>query len=119
MTAARVTNGVARLEGTTRRYVMSTRGLVRIDGTGSLRSATDVRVWDPTLKRGVPTVAGKKVGKVALRVRDATRLYVLKSGVLHPVASKTRLRRIFGGTTPTVHVVLRTTKVEFPVGTAW
>ncbi|GAA1720881.1 hypothetical protein GCM10009809_15660 [Isoptericola hypogeus] len=119
MTAARATNGVVRLEGTTRRYVLSTRGLVRIDGTGSLRSATDVRVWDPTLKRVVPTVVAKKVGKVALRVQGATRLYVLKNGVLHPVASKSRLTRIFGGTTPTVHVVLRTTKVEFPVGTAW
>ncbi|MGW8568234.1 N-acetylmuramoyl-L-alanine amidase [Isoptericola sp. NPDC055881] len=119
MTTTSTTNGVVRLKDTTRKYLLTTRGLVRIDGTGSLRSGTDVRVWDRTLKRAVPTVSDRAASKVALRVRDRTQLYVLRKGVLHPVASKARLTKVFGGTTPPIRVVLRATRLEFPVGSAW
>jgi hypothetical protein len=40
---------------------------------------------------------------------------VLRDGVLRPVTAK-RARQLNGGTAPRVHVVVKLTKQQFPVG---
>lgn len=97
-----------------RQFLMTTQGLLWIDGTGPLRSSARTQSWGTLPMKAVPRIKGKP-RVVALRVRNQSQVYILRNGVLRPV-SKARARQINGGTMPRVHVILQLTKKQLPVG---
>ncbi|WP_277209672.1 N-acetylmuramoyl-L-alanine amidase [Isoptericola croceus] len=107
------TTGVVQGKGG-RSFLLTTRGLARIDGTGALRSSAKTQDWGKALKAEVPRV-GRWTRVVAVRQNNSGQIYILRDGVLRPV-SKARARQLNGGTMPKVHVILKVTKKQFPVG---
>ncbi|MCK0117816.1 N-acetylmuramoyl-L-alanine amidase [Isoptericola sp. S6320L] len=107
------TTGVVEGKGG-RSYLLTTRGLARTDGTGGFRSSTKSQDWRKALKAEVPQ-AGGWTRVVAVRQNGKGQIYILRDGVLRPV-SKARARQINGGSMPRVHVILKVTRKQFPVG---
>ncbi|WP_407316873.1 N-acetylmuramoyl-L-alanine amidase [Isoptericola halotolerans] len=97
-----------------RQFLVTTRGLLWIDDTGRLRSSAKTQSWGTLPMEALPRIKGKP-DVVVLKVRNKSQLYVLRDGMLRPV-SKARARQINGGTTPRVHVILKLTKQQLPVG---
>src|SRR5690606_20871733 len=95
-------------------FLLTRQGTVRIDGTGRLRGSATTQDWSKALMNEVPRIKGKP-DVVAVRVRKKNKIYIVRDGVLRPV-SKARARQVNGGSMPKVHVILKITKKQFPVG---
>ncbi|WP_418276159.1 N-acetylmuramoyl-L-alanine amidase [Isoptericola jiangsuensis] len=108
------TTGVVK-QSSGRQYLVSTRGMVRIDGGGRLRSSSDTQQWGGVLASDIRKATSGRPRLVVVRVRGSEQRYVVRDGLLRPV-SATRARQLNGGRTPTVHVILEITKKELPVG---
>ncbi|WP_141538692.1 N-acetylmuramoyl-L-alanine amidase [Isoptericola jiangsuensis] len=112
MSSTRKTTGVV-TKSNGRVFVVTTKGLLRIDRSGTLRSSTTPQYWASDAVHELPRVSRPSL--VVLRVRTKDQLYVLRDGVLRPVTAQ-RARQLNGGTAPAVHVVVKLTKKQFPVG---
>ncbi|ANC32821.1 N-acetylmuramoyl-L-alanine amidase [Isoptericola dokdonensis] len=111
MTKTTKTTGVVTRPGKT--FVVTTKGLLRVDRSGALRARTQKQAWATGVTSKISKVSRPSL--VVLRVRTKDQLYVLRDGVLRPVTAK-RARQLNGGTAPRVHVVVKLTKQQFPVG---
>ncbi len=109
---SRTTGVVARNNG--REFLMTRQGLVRTDGTGQVLPSAGTQHWGKALMAEVPRFRGRP-DVVVVRVRKQSQLYVVRDGELRPV-SRARARQLNGGTKPPVHVILKVTKRQLPVG---
>ncbi|MEG3614525.1 N-acetylmuramoyl-L-alanine amidase [Isoptericola haloaureus] len=110
--AARTTGVVQRRNG--RSFVLTQRGLLRIDRTGDLHGSATTQHWGYALMQSVPRLRGAPE-LVALRKKGSGQIYVLEDGLRRPV-SKQRLTELNGGQKPRVHVILGVTQRQFPIG---
>ncbi|GAA1991193.1 hypothetical protein GCM10009718_31200 [Isoptericola halotolerans] len=113
MPNVRTTTGIVK-RSNGRQFLLTTRGLVRVDGTGRLRASSTGQNWGKVTMANVPRISGRP-SVVAVRQRNKDQVYILRDGVLRPVTNA-RARQVNGGTMPRVHVVLARTMKELPQG---
>ncbi|MDO8147960.1 N-acetylmuramoyl-L-alanine amidase [Isoptericola sp. b515] len=97
-----------------REFLLTTQGLVRTDGTGSLLGSATWQDWGRVLKNTVPRDSRWR-SVVAVRQNGSSQVYLVRDGVLHPVTAA-RARELNDGVRPPVHVILKVTKRQLPEG---